>query len=65
MRKYIFFLLSLVLISLSITFQILYLNLLSIGYSFGDYLIFIAKRVECLLFIPGVILLIRIFYKDN
>ena len=65
MRKYIFFLLALILISLSITFQILYLNLFSIGYSIGDYLLFILKRIECLLFIPGIIILIINFKTKN
>ena len=57
MRKYIFFLIGIILISLSITFQILYLNLLTIGYSFLDYLLFIVKRLECLIIIPGIILI--------
>lgn len=64
MRKYIFFLLALILISLAITFQILYLNLLSLGYNFGEYLLFVVKRIECLLFIPGVLLLLWNFYKE-
>ena len=57
MRKYIFFLIGIILISLSITFQILYLNLLTIGYSFFEYLLFIVKRLECLIIIPGIILI--------
>ena len=57
-EKYIFFLIGIILISLSITFQLLYLNLLSLEYSFLDYLLFILKRFEVLIFIPGIIILI-------
>ena len=64
MRKYIFFLIGIILISLSITFQILYLNLFSIGYSFFDYLLFISKRMECLIIIPGIVILFLIL-KHN
>lgn len=60
MRKYILFLLGIIFISLSITFQILYLNLFTIGYSFFDYLNFIIKRGECLIIIPGILILIYV-----
>ena len=45
---------------------ILYLNYLTIGYSFIDYLIFISKRVECYFSIIGIILItISIFKKES
>ena len=37
---------------------ILYLNLISIGYNFFEYVNFIIRRVECLNFIFGIILII-------
>ena len=57
-EKYIFFLIGIILISLSITFQILYLNLLTLEFSFLEYLLFIFKRIEVLIIIPGIFILI-------
>ena len=62
-EKYIFFLIGIILISLSITFQILYLNLLTLGFSFFEYLLFIVKKMEVLIMIPGILLLLYIFKK--
>lgn len=56
---------SVILISLSITFDIIYLNLLTMGYSFIEYVNFIIRRWECLIFILGVILLYFIMRKDK
>jgi len=63
-NKYIFFLIGVILISLSLTFMILYLNLLTIGFNFFEYLVFIFKRLECLLIIPGIISLL-VSYKSK
>lgn len=56
---------SVILISLSITFDIIYLNLLTMGYSFIEYVNFIIRRWECLIFILGVILLYFIIRKGK
>ncbi len=56
---------SVILISLSITFDIIYLNLLTMGYSFIEYVNFIIRRWECLIFILGVILLYFIMRKGK
>ena len=55
---------GIILISLSITFMILYLNLLTLGFSFWEYILFICKKFECLLIIPGIISL-WVSYKTN
>lgn len=48
------------------TFVILYLNLLTIGYNFFDYVNFIIRRVECYYTIIGlVIILITLFVKGG
>lgn len=47
-------------------YTIAYLNYLSIGYSFTDYLKFIITKIECLLAPIGLILIsIAIFKKGN
>ena len=41
--------------------MVLYLNLLTIGFNFVEYLLFIFKRLECLLIIPGIFSLLFSF----
>lgn len=54
--RLIFLLLGTFLIGLSITFTIIYLNLLKLGYTFLEYVNFIIRRCECLIFILGILL---------
>ena len=44
------------LISTSILFIVVYTNLISMGYSLKEYLLFILKRYEVLSIIPGIIM---------
>jgi len=46
--------------------MIIYLNLLTIGYSFKEYIYFISHRLECLLALIGFIIInITIFIKGD
>lgn len=56
MNKIIYFFSGIILISISTLFLFLYLNLLNIGCSFYEYLKFCFCRLECLLFIPGIVI---------
>lgn len=38
-------------------FSISYLNLLTIGYNFAEYVNFISRRIECLYAVIGIILI--------
>ena len=49
--------LGIILSSVGLMFIILYLNLLTMGYSFLEYVHFISTRIECLLLIFGLLLL--------
>ncbi len=42
---------------ISLSFIIIYLNLLTFGYNFFEYVQFIIRRVECLNLITGIILI--------
>lgn len=42
------------------SYIIIYLNLLSIGYNFLDYVKFISRRIECLNVFIGIILMLTI-----
>lgn len=46
---------------ISLSFIIIYLNLLTIGYTFIDYLRFISKRIECLNILLGILLMSTFF----
>lgn len=53
------------LISYSMLFFILYLNLFTIGYSGGFYLYQIITHIETLLFIPGIYLIASSLHQNN
>ncbi len=48
------FILGIFLCSMSLAYIILYLNLLSMGYSFLEYGKFIIRRIECNSFLLGI-----------
>lgn len=51
---------------IGLTYIIIYLNLLTIGYNFFDYVKFIIRRIECLNFVIGVCLMLGcIFLKGG
>lgn len=48
------------------SYIIMYLNLLTLGYSFFDYLKFISKRFECINIILGtIIMIVSISFKGG
>ena len=53
-----FFLFGFGLMVVGFTYVILYLNLLSIGYNFLEYVNFIFSRVECYFIFVGLVILI-------
>lgn len=53
--KFLIFLFGFGLAVIGLSYIIIYLNLLSIGYNFFEYVNFIIRRIECLNFIFGVI----------
>jgi len=59
MNRLIIYIICVILISISTLFMFLYLSLLSMGYNILEYIIFCVKRIECLLFIPGLIILYK------
>ena len=58
MNRIILFILGLIMSSMGLSYIIMYLNLLVIGYSFIDYLIYIFTKLECIIFFVGYILLL-------
>ena len=58
MIKVFFFLIGFALMVLGLSFIILYLNLLTIGYNFTFYVNFISKRIECYYTIIGFIIVL-------
>ncbi len=61
-----FFLLGFGLMVVGFTYIILYLNLLSIGYNFYEYVNFIIRRFECYYSIIGLsIIILTLFIKGD
>ena len=58
MIRIFFFLIGFALMVLGLSFIILYLNLLTIGYNFSHYVNFITKRVECYYALIGLIIIL-------
>ena len=62
--KFFIALLGSIISSIGLMFIILYTNLLTMGYSFLDFVKFISKRIECLFFILGILLIILSFERS-
>ena len=66
MLRIFFFLVGFSLLVIGLTFSILYLNLLTIGYNFSFYVNFITRRIECYYTIIGfIIILLTIIIKGE
>lgn len=65
MKKRIFLLMGMILIILGLFFQILYLNLLVLGYSFSFYVHFISRKVEFYFLGIGILCLIIYFNRKD
>lgn len=63
MNRYILFILAIAFCSLGTSFIIIYMNLLSYGYSLFEYIIFLLCRLECWFLVGGVGLLLYLKYK--
>ncbi len=58
MIRIFFFLVGFALMVLGLAFDILYLNLLTLGYKFSFYVHFITRRIECYYTIIGFIIVL-------
>ena len=59
--KFFLFLIGFGLTTVGFMYIIVYLNLISIGYNFFDYVNFIIRRPECLNAIIGIIIMVLTF----
>lgn len=65
MIKVFIFLLGFGLTTIGLVYIILYLNLLTIGYNFSDYVKFIISSLECWYTIIGILLILLSTYKGG
>lgn len=66
MNRIFFFLVGFGLTVVGFVYIISYLNLLTIGYNFIEYVKFIIRRIECLTAIVGIIIMyISLSYKGD
>lgn len=57
MKRFLYFILGIILCSVSFSIVIIYFNLLVLGFSFGEFLITLLKCFEFYFFIPGILLI--------
>ncbi len=55
MFRILLYIIGVIFTSIGLFFIIIYLNLLTIGYSFFDFVKFISRRVEVWLFVIGIV----------
>ena len=65
MYRLFFFLIGFGLTIIGIIYIILYLNLLTIGYKFSEYVNFIIRRIECWYSILGIVIMLISIYKGG
>lgn len=65
MVRFFFFLLGFGLTIIGSVYIIIYLNLTTIGYNFFEYVNFIIRRIECLNFLFGIIIMILSLPKED
>jgi len=66
MNRVILFIIGLLLSTIGFSFIIIYLNLLVMGYTFLEYLMYILKKVECIIFFIGYLFIIfSIFHRKR
>ena len=66
MTRVFFFLLGFGMSVIGFMYMMLYLNLMTMEYSFSEYIVFILKRIECIFGLIGlVVVTITIFYKGD
>lgn len=58
MTRIFFFLVGFALMVIGLSFIILYLNILTIGYNFNFYVNFITRRIECYYAVIGFIIIV-------
>lgn len=65
MIRLLLYILGVIIISFSLSFAIIYLNLLNLGYSFIDYVNFIIRRFEVNSIIIGIFLIFLALRKGK
>ena len=64
-RKILLFLFSYILITIGLTFILVYINLFSFGYSFFEYLEFIFTSIESLMFFIGLFIMTILVWNNT
>lgn len=59
------YILGIILMSISLSFLVMYSNLFALGYDLWAYICYITTKVECLIGILGIILVSSSFKKGN
>ncbi len=63
--RIILYIIGILIISTSLSYMYLYTNLFTMGYSFKEYLLYILKRWECIMFLLGILIIVICFKKGK
>ena len=50
---------------IGLSYMIIYLNYLSLGFTIFEYFNYILSKIECLIFIPGYLIVITTILKEE
>ena len=64
-KRIFLFIFGVLMCSYSLMFIIIYLNLLKMEFTFLDYIKYMINSIECLIIIPGILLIILSLRKKN
>lgn len=63
--KVMMFVLGVVMASIGLSFIIIYLNLLNMGYNFREYVQFIISKWECMIIFIGILIIFLSIYRKG
>lgn len=63
MNRLFFLIIGYIFTVVGLTYIICYLNLISTGYNFSEYVNFISRRPECIIFFIGLLIIFIIIFK--
>lgn len=63
--KIFFFLIGFILMTIGFSYIIIYINLLTFGYSLSEFLIYIVSRYECYLVLIGLLIILLTLFRKG
>lgn len=65
LKKFLCYFIGYILMVIGLSFMIVYINLLTFGFTFIEYFKYICTRYECYLFLLGLVIIITLFRRNK